>query len=213
VTRNSLTGELRLLTIVPWTLLFCIGITIGTAMRRGIQIPVTPLLVIPAVAFLIGDLVFVAGIARYWPLAQEWILTRNEHFWIGASKTYQSPLRLLHMLSLTYLVMALPKAPLIRLLHAARADQFLPRLGRSSLPVFAVGAVGAVLADEVLDLVRDETGAAWLPAFVVEVTAIAAYLWLADLISRRRPVPSAMRDPARLHLGSRLSTNEPALRS
>jgi len=210
---NSLTGEPFLLGIVPWTLLFCIGITIGMAMQRGVQVPVTPLLVIPAVAVLLGYLVLVVVVAPSWPPAQAWIASRNEHFWIGASKIYQSPLRLLHMLSLTYLVMALPKAPLIRLLHAARADQFLPRLGRSSLPVFTVGAVGAVLADEVLDLVRDETGAAWLPAFVVEVTAIAAYLWLADLISRRRPVPSAMRDPGRLHLGSRLSTNEPALRS
>lgn len=209
VMHNSLTGEPFLLSIIPWTLLFCIGLTLGMAMIRGVRAPVTPLLVVPALTLLLGYIVLVVGAAPLWTPAQEWILTRHEHFWIGASKTYQSPLRLLHVLSLAYLVMALPKAPLIRLLHAAQPNQFLPRLGRSSLPVFALGAVGAVLADEVLDLVRDATNGAWLPALLVEVAAIAAFLWLADLISQRRPI----RAPERPDRHGPSPTLDPALRS
>ena len=89
-------------------------------------------------------------LARWSPEAAEWIAHRNELFWTGASKSLQSPLRVAYMGALVYACVAFRHAPVIRLLHAAGPESVLARLGRSSLEVFAAGAVMALALDQAL---------------------------------------------------------------
>lgn len=179
VVNNSLSGDPFALTILPWTLLFAIGIAIGQGLNRGLALPGNRALEGLALAYVAAYLVFTVVVLRVWPAAQDWFATRNDHFWLGASKTYQSPLRLLHVLALAYLVLALREAPVVRLLHRVPRDHVLVRLGRHSLPVFALGAIGALLVGEGLDLAVPLFGQAWLPLLVLEIAATGLYVGLA----------------------------------
>ncbi|MCK2054582.1 MULTISPECIES: OpgC domain-containing protein [unclassified Methylobacterium] len=176
---NSLTGAPFALTILPWTLLFAIGIVVGQGMIRGIVLPHSRLITCVAFAFLATYLIIVVVLGNIWPAVHQWVTTRNDHFWLGASKTYQSPLRVLHVLALAYLVMALPNAPLIRLLHQMPRNHLLARLGCRSLPVFTGGALGSVIASEGLDLAAIPLSGAWLPMLLLEASAIALFVALA----------------------------------
>ncbi|POR56665.1 OpgC domain-containing protein [Bosea psychrotolerans] len=184
VPRNSLTGEPFALTILPWTLIFTCGIALGAAIKQGVEVPQSRFLKILAFAYVLGYVVFVTLIAPHWPAAIDWFATRNDHFWLGGSKTYQSPLRLLHALSLVYLFISCPGAPLIRLLHQANPRGFLCRMGRRSLPIFAFGAVVSVAADEALFAAQHFFGARSLPSIAVELVfvalGIAAMIAIAD---------------------------------
>jgi hypothetical protein len=79
-----------------------------------------------------------------------WLELRNDHFWTGISKSYQSPLRLMHLVACGYLFIAFAHSPVVRLVHQAPQDGLLCRLGRNSLPVFALGAVFALAVDQLL---------------------------------------------------------------
>jgi hypothetical protein len=183
VVSNSLSGAPFALTILPWILVFSIGIAIGQGMVDGVALPRSRWLTGLALVVLTSYLVLTVVLVRVWPAAADWAATRNDTFWLGASKTYQSPLRLLHVLALTYVVMALPRAPLIRLLHAVPRDHVLTRLGRCSLPVFTASALGAVVASEALDLAAIPLDGAWLPLRLSEAGLIALFvgvaLWIA----------------------------------
>lgn len=185
VLSNSLTGAPFFLTILPWTLIFAVGITIGQGLVNGVALPRPRWLTGLALGYLVAYLVLAVVVVRLWPAAADWAATRNDAFWLGASKTYQSPLRVLHVLALAYLVMALPRAPLIRLLHQVPRDHLLTRLGRRSLPVFTAGAIGAMLASEALDLAALSWNAAWLPLLLLEAGMIALFIGIALRIGGR----------------------------
>lgn len=176
VAPNSLSGTNYALTILPWTLLFAIGVVLGRAMTLGIPHPHSRVALTLALAYLVGYLLFSVIVVRIWPAASDWALTRNEHFWTGASKTYQSPLRVLHVLALVYVVLALPRAPLIRLLHRVRPEHFFCRLGRHSLLVFTVGAIWVVVANAVLYLAAPFTHGWALPRIILECALLGVYL-------------------------------------
>lgn len=147
---DSLTGELLSMTLLPWQLAFAAGISLGAAIVAKVELPRSKALVAAALVFVVGaTLVLVVG-----PFVssdiQGWIEARNEEFWTGASKSFQSPLRVLYLFSLAYLFVAFPKAPVFRLLHSAPPHGLLNQFGRNSLEVFAVGAVLAVAIDQVL---------------------------------------------------------------
>jgi hypothetical protein len=194
VVNNSLTGAPFALTVLPWILVFSIGIAIGQGMVGGVALLRSRWLTGLALAYLAGYFVLAVIVVRLWPPAADWAATRNDGFWFGASKTYQSPLRLLHLLALTYVVMALPRAPLIRLLHQVPRDHLLCRLGRSSLPVFTAGAIGAVAASEALDLASVPLDDAWLPMLLLEAGMIALFVGIALRIAG--PAHRPMRGPA-----------------
>jgi hypothetical protein len=186
VSRNSLTGEPFALTILPWTLIFTCGIALGAAIKQGARVPKSRLLTGLAFAYVFGYVVFVALIMPRWPAASDWFATRNDHFWLGGSKTYQSPLRLLHALSLVYLFISCPRAPLIRLLHQASPRNIFCRLGRRSLPIFAFGAVVSVAADEALFAAHHFFGAKSLPSIAVELVFVALGIAVMIAIADRR---------------------------
>ncbi|MGU3360899.1 OpgC domain-containing protein [Methylobacterium sp. M6A4_1b] len=197
VVNNSLTGMPFALTVLPWILVFSLGIAIGQGMVGGVALPRSRWLTGLALAYLASYLVLAVVLVRLWPPAADWAATRNDTFWFGASKTYQSPLRVLHVLALAYVVMALPRAPLIRLLHQVPYDHILTRLGRRSLPVFTAGAIGAVVASEALDLAAIPLGDAWLPLLLLEAGMIALFVGLALRIGGRagRAPPSRPASP------------------
>lgn len=169
--RDSLTGELLSMTLFPWQMIFASGIALGAALTSNIPLPRSRALSL--VAFMVvvaGTLLLVAGPYLSSGL-HTWIETRNDFFWTGISKSYQSPLRLLYLYSLVYLFLAFPTAPVIRLLHNSASDSLINRLGRNSLEVFAVGAVLAVAIDQILwiGIARDLIKPAALSAIGLEV--------------------------------------------
>jgi hypothetical protein len=156
---DSLTGVHLTMTILPWTLMFACGLALGAGLAQGVRTPRSPFLLGASAAMVLSYLVLLY-VVPYWPEGQAWVTAREQHFWLGSSKAMQSPLRVLHLLALVYIFTAFPTAPLLRLVHQVRPDAFLARLGRKSLPVFTLGAIYALLANEALNLVERAWGRA-----------------------------------------------------
>ncbi|WP_019904754.1 OpgC domain-containing protein [Methylobacterium sp. 77] len=190
---NSLSGQPFTLTVLPWTLLFATGVAIGRAMKLDMPLPYNGLALALALANLAGYLIFATWVVRISPSALEWAESRNTSFWFGASKTYQSPLRVLHVLTLAYVVAAMPRAPLIRLLHQMRPDHPLCRLGRNSIVVFTIGAVASVAASETLHIASIVLADALLVKIAIEIVLIGAFIRLALCMS---PRPTSSRSNA-----------------
>jgi len=195
--RDSLTGELLAMTILPWQLVFAAGISLGAAIVQRVPVPRSRALVAAAaLVVLAGTWLLVVG-DRLSPDIHAWLETRNDRFWTGASKSYQSPLRLLNLAASVYLVAALPRAPVIRLLHRVRPDNMLCRLGRRSLDVFAFGAVFALAVDQLLWnlIAAGMTAPGAAAAVMTELALVALGLWLMLWIADRgRPgeAPAAL---------------------
>ena len=171
VATEGLTGLPLTLTILPWILVFTCGMAMAGAYLQGVRIRQSPRLLAGAVTIVAGYVLFLA-LARHWPEGQAWLAGRNDHFWLGASKTYQSPLRILHLLALAYIFTAFPRAPLVRLIHAVSPMNPLTRLGRCSLPVFLFSAMVAVLVNELVNLANLNWGVASPQAIGLEVAMV-----------------------------------------
>jgi hypothetical protein len=195
VAHDSLTQTALTMTILPWTLVFTCGLALGAGMAQGVRMPRSPFLLGAATAMVVSYLVLLHGLP-HWPAAQAWAAEREQHFWLGSSKAYESPLRLLHLLALVYIFTAYPDAPLLRLVHRAGRDAFLARLGRRSLPVFTFGAVYALLANEVLNIVERNAGRGSTTAIVFEVAVVLLGLMTMGLITERRRWPLRLPAPA-----------------
>lgn len=144
---NSLTGTERSMTFLPWNLVFAAGVSLGAAIKAGESLKVTRFRTTLALAFALVLPVCIGLAARISPEVLAWVELRNEHFWTGASKSLQSPLRVIGLFALAYLVMAFPLAPIIRLIHGVSNRNFFAVLGRKSLEVFVLGALLALIAD------------------------------------------------------------------
>lgn len=190
VIRNEFTDEPFALTLLPWTLVFTCGISLGAAIAQDVALPRGAALIWVASAYVILCVVLVAWILPKSAAVQAWFATRNDHFWLGGSKTYQSPVRVLHLLACVYIFIVGRDLPVIRLFYRASQDNPLCLLGRSSLAVFSVGAVAAVLIDEILYLLTMRFGFHSVPAAAVEVAMVVAVCWamfqIARFQSRRR---------------------------
>ncbi len=147
---DSLTGELLSMTLLPWQLVFAAGVSLGAAVVQQVPLPRSRAADTAALVLAVAGTALLLVGPYVSPAVHTWLEVRNDHFWTGISKSYQSPLRLLHLLALTYLFMAFVRAPVIRLVHQARKENLLCRLGRNSLPVFAFGAVFALGVDQLL---------------------------------------------------------------
>ncbi len=185
VARDSLTGAPLTLTILPWSLVFACGVAFAAGMEKGVRLPRSPLLLGAAVAMVLSYVVLLY-VLPHWPQGQAWAAERDAHFWLGSSKTYESPLRILHVLSLIYIVAAFPTAPVIRLIHQVGRDNVLVRLGRRSLPVFSFGAVYALLGNEILNAVEGALGPRSLAAIGFELVLVGGGLAIMGLIADRR---------------------------
>jgi hypothetical protein len=190
VEHDSITGTPLAMTFLPWNLIFAIGVALGAGIRAGIAVPRHGLLIIAAMTMLIGSFVFSAYICRVYQPAMDWAVTRNDQFLAGASKSLQSPLRVVSILALTYVFIACRDWPVIRLFHQTRETALLAKMGRHSLPVFATGAILAVMGDTLLvnaigyrggyDVVVVATEAA------IVVCAFFVLSTVADLFERKR---------------------------
>ncbi len=188
VAQDSLTHVALTMTILPWTLVFTCGLALGAGMAQGVRMPRSPFLLGAATAMVLSYLVLLY-LLPHWPAGQAWAAAREQHFWLGSSKIYESPLRLLHVLALVYIFTAYPDAPVIRLVHKVGRNAFLARLGRRSLPVFTFGAIYALLANELLNIVEQVWGKASPMAIGFEVSVIVLGLMVMGLITERRRRP------------------------
>jgi len=205
---DSLTLTPLALTILPWNLVFACGIAIGAGISNRIELPLSPVPLLLSGSFALFCTFFVTIGIDLWPSAADWAATRNEHFWTGASKTLQSPIRVANLAAVTFLVLALPRLPLMRLFHQAKASDFLPRLGAHSLDVFSFGAVFALIGDSTLVILSHRAGMRppWLATAEIAIFG-AALLLMAGIAGRGRPLlPIRHLWSARNHSGRRQAT-------
>jgi hypothetical protein len=187
--RDSLTGTLLSMTILPWQLVFAAGVAIGAAIVQRVALPSAPWLTRTACVVVVGGTAFLLLAPYLSADARLWLEARNDAFWTGISKSYQSPLRLLYTFALAYSFVALREAPFIRLLHRANPEGFLCRLGRNSLRVFALGAILALAIDQLLwnlmaaGLIGQRSGA----AILVELGLVGLGLYAMARIAAPRP--------------------------
>lgn len=125
-----------------WQLLFALGILTGVALRQGGRfVPVNRWLVLAAGAYLLLSLVWLK-----WPVLRTqgnamlgWAAAQGVPNLIrDFDKTYVSVPRLLHFLSLAYVLSVLPW---LRAFCDSRPMAPLALLGRHALPVFAFGTI------------------------------------------------------------------------
>ncbi|TPI62188.1 hypothetical protein FJ420_27730 [Mesorhizobium sp. B3-1-3] len=179
---------------LSWQFLFNIGLAAMLHVKRGGRIPVNPWLLGAAGIYVIG--------AAIWVHSPLW----GQITWFdlpvvigGFDKTFLSLPRLLHILSVSYLIVALPA---VSNLFRVRPDNPLAILGKRSLPVFIAGTLLAMAA-QVLKLINPG-GPAYdtllIAAGIAMQLALALYLeWLASLgPSRAKPVRE---EPARATFG------------
>jgi len=191
VESNSLSGVPLSLTILPWNLIFAAGISFGAARAQGITLYKSNALILAAAALVAAGPICATILTRISPDVLVWADTRNDFFWTGASKTFQSPLRVSYMLALIYLCVNLRDAPLIRIFHQATADSILSRLGSSSLEVFSAGAIMALAANHLLwflfsnAIVQPNSAPAILIEMGITSAAVFAMLRIADTKSLR----------------------------
>ncbi|TGP26990.1 hypothetical protein EN827_04895 [Mesorhizobium sp. M1D.F.Ca.ET.184.01.1.1] len=161
---------------LSWQFLFNIGLAAMLHVRRGGEIPLNRWLVGFALVYVIG--------AAIWVHSPLWgqITWFNLPVVIGGfDKTFLSLPRLLHILAVSYLIVALPA---VSNLFRVRPDNPLAILGKRSLPVFIAGTVIAMAA-QVLKLINPG-GLAYdtllIAAGIAMQFALALYLeWLAGL--------------------------------
>ncbi|RWA76617.1 MAG: hypothetical protein E5X49_27670 [Mesorhizobium sp.] len=179
---------------LSWQFLFNIGLAAMLHVRRGGTIPVNRWLVGFSGIYVIG--------AAIWVHSPLWgqITWFNLPVVIGGfDKTFLSLPRLLHILAVSYLVVALPA---VSNLFRVRPDNPLAILGKRSLPVFIAGTVIAMAA-QVLKLINPG-GLAYdtllIAAGIAMQFALALYLeWLAGLGPAR--VRPAREEAARAAFG------------
>ncbi|MBZ9845387.1 OpgC family protein [Mesorhizobium sp. CA5] len=179
---------------LSWQFLFNIGLAAMLHVKRGGRIPVNPWLLGAAGIYVVGAAIWV-----HTPLWGQ-ITWFNLPVVIGGfDKTFLSLPRLLHILAVSYLIVALPT---VSNLFRVRPDNPLAILGKRSLPVFIAGTLLAMAA-QVLKLINPG-GPAYdtllIAAGIAMQLALALYLeWLASLgPSRAKPVRE---EPARATFG------------
>jgi hypothetical protein len=123
---------------LSWQLLFNIGMLGALHVRRGGRIPVN--------RWLVGAAFLYVATALVWVHSPLW----GRDHWLGLptvltgfDKTFLSLSRLLHILSVAYLVIAIPA---ISKIARRRPDHPLAILGKRSLPVFIAGTLLALVA-------------------------------------------------------------------
>jgi hypothetical protein len=182
---------------LSWQFLFNIGVAVMLHVRRGGVIPVNNWLVGAAAAYVLTALVWVHS-----PLWGQ-ITWFNLPVVIGGfDKTFLSLPRLMHILAVSYLVVALPA---LSNLFRTSPDHPLAILGKRSLPVFIAGTLIAMVAQVVKlispgGLVDDSL---LLSAGIAMQFALAFYLEWLSTIGGAGKVRTAQRDatPVRAPFG------------
>ncbi|TGQ73200.1 MAG: hypothetical protein E5V49_02190 [Mesorhizobium sp.] len=178
---------------LSWQFLFNIGLAAMLHVRRGGTIPVNRWLVGAAAAYVLAALVWVHS-----PLWGRVTWFNLPVVLTGFDKTFLSLPRLLHILAVSYLVVALPA---VSSLFRTSLDHPLAILGKRSLPVFIAGTVIAMVA-QVMKLINPG-GLAYdsllLAAGIAMQFALAFYLEWQSAIGGSRKVPAAKKEAAPVH--------------
>lgn len=176
---------------LSWQFLFNIGVAAMLHVRRGGAIPVNRWLVGAATAYVLTALVWVHS-----PLWGQ-ITWFNLPVVIGGfDKTFLSLPRLLHILSVSYLFVALPA---LSNFFRTSPDHPLAILGKRSLPVFIAGTVLAMVA-QVMKLINPGGlvyDSLLLSAGIAMQFALAFYLeWLSGMSGAGKSNPVRVGVPA-----------------
>ncbi|KQV20311.1 hypothetical protein ASC97_09820 [Rhizobium sp. Root1203] len=177
---------------LSWQFLFTIGIVGMTHVRRGGRLPQHPALMILATSYVLLSFVWVVG--QLWEFGDTLASLGMPPVLTGFDKTFLSLPRLLHVLSLTYIVLNI--GALSRLLRRP-ADHPLVILGRHSLNIFVAGTILAMIGQVMLYINnRDQIVG---PIFVVLGIAVQfAYAYHLErkrklgIPGRRQLVPASM---------------------
>ncbi|MCJ2095443.1 OpgC domain-containing protein [Methylobacterium sp. J-072] len=161
-----------------WQFLFVIGAALAMAVRAGDGL-------LPwrswAAALAWAYLAFGLLQGGSWTA---WGLPDLRPLAMGApDKSHVAPLRLLHILALTYLIFS---APAVRRLSGWRGLRLIDACGRHSLEIFAAGCLAALIG-RILYRTFD-TG--WPLQIAVNLTGLALMLGLAKLLDARAVAPS-----------------------
>ncbi|TPL90285.1 OpgC family protein [Mesorhizobium sp. B2-3-12] len=175
---------------LSWQFLFNIGLAAMLHVRRGGVIPVNRWLVGAAAAYVLAALVWVHS-----PLWGQ-ITWFNLPVVIGGfDKTFLSLPRLLHILAVSYLVVALPA---LSGLFRTSPDHPLAILGKRSLPVFIAGTVIAMVA-QVMRLINPGGfvyDSLLIAAGIAMQFALAFYLEWLSTIGGSGKARTTQKDPA-----------------
>ncbi|RJT37297.1 hypothetical protein D3227_19155 [Mesorhizobium waimense] len=185
---------------LSWQFLFNIGLAAMLHVRRGGTIPVNRWLIGVAATYVAGALIWVHS-----PLWGHVSWLDLPVVLSGFDKTFLSLPRLLHILAVSYLIVAIPA---VSNLFRTAPDHPLAILGKRSLPVFIAGTVIAMVA-QVMKLINPG-GLAYdtllIAAGIAMQFALAFYLeWLSGIGSSGKK--SARSDaPARASFGVQPAT-------
>jgi hypothetical protein len=119
---------------LSWQFLFVIGFVWGARIRLGLAIPYSRVVFWSACAYAVVALVWVQ-MPALWPHFPESDVVGA--LW-GFSKTFESPIRLLHVLALAYVI---GMSPLARWMRHIPASNVVVQMGQHALPNFCVGSV------------------------------------------------------------------------
>ncbi|MDE7547744.1 OpgC domain-containing protein [Acetobacter fabarum] len=161
---------------LAWQFLFALGLTASAqTQQRGRDFRRVPALVALCWVYLL----FSAIQAFPWAL---WGLPDLRPFGdtLAPAKSWLSPLRLLDVMAIFYLVQS--SEPARQWAAESRVGQELARVGRSSLEVFVVGTI----LDLYARLIFSTFGDGWALQIAVNVVGLAILLGLASWLDRRR---------------------------
>lgn len=181
---------------LSWQFLFTIGMVSVLHVRRGGQIPVN--------RWLVGAALFYVAAALVWVHSPLW----GRESWLGLppvltgfDKTFLSLPRLLHILAVSYLIVAIPVASR---LFRRRTDHPLAILGKRSLPVFIAGTIIAMMAQVIRiaspgnlmdDTLLIVTGIAMQFALAYYLEWVSRLGWIEKLKPAREPQPARAAAP------------------
>jgi hypothetical protein len=142
---NMLLDGYWFLNPLSWQFLFTIGIVSVTHVRRGGTIPRHPVAMALAGFYVMFSLVWV--VFKLWSLGDHLAALGMPTVLTGFDKTFLSLPRLLHVLSLAYLIIQIPAfSSMLR----RPADHPLSIFGRHSLNVFVAGTILAMAGQVIL---------------------------------------------------------------
>lgn len=183
--QNTLDSNVWFFNPLSWQFIYVIGIACVLHVRRGGKISRNPALIALAAAYALISLLWVK--IPLWhidaSLGMPSVLT-------GFDKTYLSAPRLLHVLSIAYLIVAIrPVSDALRL----SSDNALTVMGRHGLSIFAAGTVLAMLGQVLMEVYS--TAPLLGPAYVAAgLVALFAYAYYLDAGKQRqmKPVTSSV---------------------
>lgn len=162
---------------LSWQLLFVIGFIAVMHVKRGGRIPANPFLIALAGAYVLLSFIWVTD--KLWVLGDYLAMLGLPTVVTGFDKTFLSLPRLLHVLTLAYLIVSVPA---ISQFLRRSAHHPLTILGRHSLNIFVAGTILA-MAGQVLLYVTNKSPV--VGAIYVVIGVAAQFLYAYHLENKR----------------------------